>query len=578
MARPTLDKSPKFKALVRRLGLPRPYVRGLLEVMWDVCHEVGNPRLGSPEEVEAAAEWPGEPGVFFAALRDGRWIDELPDGAWEVHDYYDHAPEYVIRRGQRAVARHARGKTLSDVRREAAQKRWNRQGQRREHTSDMHIVLLARPRPGPGPGPAPLPAAGAIPENRVRDPRPGRSRAPGPPREVRIPCPASDAEWGGVMNPSTLRVVDEAERAVLGAMLRDNAVIADVVPIRRADYFRMDAHQVLFAGITDLFQQGQPVDLVTLAEALHRQNQIERVGGYGFLGDLWESGSTGTNAAHHARIVRDKALLRALCRAGAEIEAAARDQAGSPEQLLDEAEKTILAIAQQGIESQARPLGRLIGLALAHHASRISVPSFVVSLEQRGEELAERLLCCKALVDGHRLRSGAPMKPEERSRLTRAGDRLRDAPVFIDDAPSQRMLRIAANARRLKLREHIGLVVIDYLQLIEPENRREPRHEQVAGISRRLKQFARELNVPVVALAQLNREVENRVGQEPRLSDLRESGAIEADADVVLLLHRQGEGDLIQVLIAKQRNGPTGRVNLFFRRQHQRFENAIREP
>jgi replicative DNA helicase len=205
-------------------------------------------------------------------------------------------------------------------------------------------------------------------------------------------------------------------------------------------------------------------------------------------------------------------------------------------------------------------------------------PVFFVSLEQSRIELAERLLCAHSRVDSHKLRSGN-LSAEDMQKLIDAGGELRNAKLFIDDSPGQGMLRIAANARRLSLREKIKLVVIDYLQLIEPENRRDPRQEQVAQISRRLKGLARELELPVIALAQVNRASEDRQDHRPRLSDLRESGSIEADADTVMLLHRperyepgQHEG-VVEVIIGKQRNGPTGEVTLSYIKQYLRFED-----
>jgi replicative DNA helicase len=197
--------------------------------------------------------------------------------------------------------------------------------------------------------------------------------------------------------------------------------------------------------------------------------------------------------------------------------------------------------------------------------------------------LAERLLCCQARVDSHKLRKGH-LSSQDMQKLIEAGGVLRNAPLFIDDTPGQGMLRVAANARRLKLREKIKLVVIDYLQLIEPDNRRDSRQEQVAHISRRLKFLARELQVPVMALAQVNRSSEDRTDHKPRLADLRESGSIEQDADTVMLLHRpemyeagQHEG-VLEIHIAKQRNGPTGEISLTFLKQFMRFENFVEAP
>jgi replicative DNA helicase len=425
----------------------------------------------------------------------------------------------------------------------------------------------------------------------------------------------------------------EAERCVLGSMLRDNGVIGDVLQILLTDALYADAHQKIFLGIRTLYDRGHPVDLVTLAEYLKEQKQIEDVGGYGYLGELWDAAPTAANAEYYAKIVRDKAIVRNLIHAGTEILREAYDQAMSADELLGNAERKILDIAEKGITSQtftldqalieaydridtrqqhdqasisglptgfvdldektaglqnseliilaARPSCGKTALSLGitrHVIVEEEKPVLFVSLEQSRIELAERLLCCQARVDSHRLRKGH-LSSDDMQKLIEAGGILRNAKLFIDDTPGQGMLRIAANARRLKLRHGIRLVVIDYLQLIEPENRRDSRQEQVSQISRRLKFLARELSLPVLALAQVNRSAEERQDHKPRLADLRESGSIEQDADTVMILHRpemyepgQHEG-IIEVNIAKQRNGPTGEITLTFIKQFMRFEN-----
>jgi replicative DNA helicase len=431
----------------------------------------------------------------------------------------------------------------------------------------------------------------------------------------------------------------DAERSVLGSMLRDNGVIGDVVQIIRADAFYADAHQKIFQAMIALYERGHPVDLITLTEELHRRGEIEDVGGYGYIGELWEAAPTAANAEYYARIVRDRALVRHLIHAGTEILRDAYDQAQPADELLETAERKILDIAQMGITGQTQTLEQALAEAydridsrhqgdamtisglptgytdldeltaglqnseLVIVAARPSVgktsfalnfvrniivehglPVFFVSLEQSKIELAERLLCCQARVDSHKLRKGN-LGSDDMQKLIEAGGILRNARLFIDDSPGQGMLRIAANARRLKLRHQLRLVVIDYLQLIEPDNRRDPRQEQVAQISRRLKFLARELKIPVVALAQVNRASEDRQDHRPRLADLRESGSIEQDADTVMMLHRpdryepgQHEG-ITEVIIAKQRNGPTGEVTLTYIKQFMRFENfAVGTP
>jgi replicative DNA helicase len=415
-------------------------------------------------------------------------------------------------------------------------------------------------------------------------------------------------------------------------MLRDNDVIEDVTLRLRAEQFYADAHQKIFLAMLALRDNRAPVDLITLAEELKQRGQVEDVGGYGYLGELWDAAPTAANAVYYAQIVRDRAVVRRLIHAGTEILRDAYDQARPPDELLNDAERRILEVAEMGLTDEAVTLNEAIksaydridkrqgaeglsisGLSTGFRdldeitaglqdseliivAARPSVGKtafalgltrnvmmdghgvFLVSLEQSKIELAERLLCCQARVDSHRLRKGN-LSAEDIEKLMEAGGELTRAKLFIDDSPAQGMLRIAANARRLKRREKIKLVVIDYLQLIEPESRRDPRQEQVAQISRRLKFLAKELNIPVVALAQVNRSSEDRQDHRPRLADLRESGSIEQDADTVLLLHRpdryepgQHEG-IIEVIVGKQRNGPTGEVTLAYLKQFMRFED-----
>jgi replicative DNA helicase len=432
----------------------------------------------------------------------------------------------------------------------------------------------------------------------------------------------------------------DAERCVLGSMLRDNAVIGDVLQvITHEDTFYTDAHQKIFRAIRTLYDRGQPVDAVILAEMLRDQNQIEDIGGYAYIGELWDAAPTAANAEYYARIVRDKAIVRNLIHAGTEILRDAYDQVQPADDLLEGAERKILDIAQRGLTGQTLTLAEALSEAydridtrqqrdtlsisgiptgfidldnitaglqnseLVILAARPSVgktalalnivrhivveeqqPVFMVSLEQSRIELAERLLCCQARVDSHKLRKGH-LSPEDLRKLLTASGQLKPAKLFIDDTPGQGMLRIAANARRLKSRHQIRLVAIDYLQLIEPDNRRDSRQEQVANISRRLKFLARELQIPVLALAQVNRTSEDRQDHRPRLADLRESGSIEQDADTVMMIHRPGmfepgqhEG-VVEILIAKQRNGPTGDVTLTFLKQYMRFENfAVETP
>ena len=438
-----------------------------------------------------------------------------------------------------------------------------------------------------------------------------------------------ESSGSGRLLPQSL----DSERSVLGSMFRSNDVIVDVVQILNVDNFYSDAHQKIYKAMIVLYEAGKPVDLVVLTEALKLANQIDDVGGYGALAELWDAAPTAANAVHYAHIVRDRSIVRSLINVGNEILRDAYDQVGPADELLHQATGKMLDVAERGVtgrvygmdkmleetfdridQRQTRGGSSISGISSGYPdldevtagfqnsemiiiAARPSVgkTAFALnlirniavdekstvlfcSLEQSRVEIVERLLCSHARVDAQKLRKGL-MNAEDMERLISASGVMRNAKIFIDDSPGQGMLRIAANARRLKLRNDLKMVVIDYLQLIEPENRRDPRQEQVAQISRRLKGLARELSIPVIALAQVNRSSEDRQDHKPRLSDLRESGSIEQDADTVILLHRperfepgQHEG-LTEVIIGKQRNGPVGEITLTFNKNMMRFEN-----
>jgi replicative DNA helicase len=378
-------------------------------------------------------------------------------------------------------------------------------------------------------------------------------------------------------------------------MLKNNLVIGDVILIIHKEDFYADAHQKIFETIVALNDKGgQPVDLIILHEALKQREYLEDAGGSPYLAELWDSVPSSANVEYYAHIVREKALVRNLIRAGNEILGDAYKQVMPADEMVAAAEKLILEVAQKGVTGNLYTLDEAIaetydridkrtsgnselafsGLStgfadlneitaglqrseLIIIAARPSVgktafslsltrniivgekqPVFFVSLEQSRLELAERMLCSQARVDSHRLRKGT-LTGEDMEKLIDAGGILRAAKLFIDDTPSQGMLRIAANARRLKRQHDIKLVIIDYLQLIEPDNRRDPRQEQVAQISRRLKFLARELEIPVIALAQVNRSSEDRQDHRPRLSDLRESGCL--TGDTLITMAKSGE-------------------------------------
>jgi replicative DNA helicase len=435
------------------------------------------------------------------------------------------------------------------------------------------------------------------------------------------------------MNTTDAEVQKHAERTVLGSLLRCNDCIAEVVPLLLAEDFAVYAHQAVFAAVVELWSRSLPVSTVTLADELQRRGRLEDAGGYGALDGLLDLAPTGGDVLYHASLVRDRALLRRLAQAAGEIQRDALNPPARADDVLADAERRVLEVSRLGLTGESVPLAAAVdeaydaldarraggtpglpsgwldldrltagwqpgdlvviaarpsvgktalGLAAAAHAAvDLGRPVFFASLEQGRRELAERLLCARAGVDSHRLRRGT-LSPDEVARVGAAGEVLRAAPLRIDDAPEQHAYRVGANARRMLARGGLALVVVDYLQLLRPDDPKAPRQEQVAGMSRRLKHLARLLRVPVLALAQLNREVEHRQGQRPRLADLRESGGIEADADVVILLHRPKPDDaspssLLELIVAKHRNGPTGTVILIWDKARMKFDNYAPE-
>ncbi len=426
----------------------------------------------------------------------------------------------------------------------------------------------------------------------------------------------------------------DAERSVLGSMLRDNQVIADIQMLVSDVDFYMDAHQKLFRGIVALQAQQKPADLVTLGEWVKGQGIVEEIGGYIYIGELWDAAPTAANSEHYAAIVRDASISRRLIHAAAEILADGYDPTGPAEEMLEAAERKIfelrqrptgkrsvtirdaVKIASDEIEQRAmtgRKRGVATGLAdvdeilcglapgelvivgarpsvgktslaavLALNASRAGTPVLFVSLEQRYIELGERFLVMESGVDGHLCRNGK-LTEVDFIALSHARDRLWNLRGVIDDQPTQTMTRIAANVRRQLRRETVGMVLIDYLQLIEPEDKKVNREQQIASITRRAKLLARECNVPVVLLAQLNRGPEEGQGRRPRLGDLRESGAQEQDADVVILLWRPPSDNkdaacvTVEAIVAKNRNGRTGDCLIGFEKKCMRFVNFYPE-
>jgi replicative DNA helicase len=425
----------------------------------------------------------------------------------------------------------------------------------------------------------------------------------------------------------------DAERGVLGSILLLNEAFDEVGESLKAEHFYGDAHQKIYAAIHKLYESGvRGIDAVTLAEELVRRDELDDIGGPAYLAEILESVPHAAHVRYYAGIVRDKWMQRSLIYACTEILSDCYEAAEDVEDMLQVAERKIFSIVESqgsnasivmgdilveafsridermastgdvtGITSGFRDLDEtttgfqpteLIILAarpsmgktalvcnIAHAvAAKSDKGVLLFSLEQSNLELAERFLAISAKINGHDLRSGN-LSDEQHAKLVQASDELSRLPLFIDDQPGRTMTQVAALARRLHRQSPLGVIIIDYLQLIEPDDKNSPREQQIAGISRRLKFLAKELKVPVIALAQLNRGVELREDKRPKLADLRESGAIEQDADMVMFLHRPDAYDPedrpgeAEVVIAKHRSGPTGIVRLTWRKEYMRFEN-----
>jgi len=435
----------------------------------------------------------------------------------------------------------------------------------------------------------------------------------------------------------------DAERGVLGSLLIDPELCDEVALLLRADDFYSDAHAKIFHHMVAMRDEGKRLDAMLLVERLKQAGELETVGGMAYVGELATAVPVAAHAVYYANIVRDKSTLRALIHTSTEILREAWDPTVEPRDALNQAEEKIFSVHDRrsndqvanirdvlvetfaridarldGSEGAGVPSGfteldsltgglhgsELIILAarpsmgktalatniLENVAIDLGVPALFISLEMARLELAQRMLCSRGKIDANKFRNGF-LSGSDHQKLTEVSSSLGEAPIFIDDTPSRTVTEVAATARRIKRKHGLGLLVIDYLQLLEPDDPRDPRQEQVAKMARRLKALARELKIPLVCLAQLNRQVEaGREGHRPRLSNLRESGAIEQDADVVMFIHREeyylkrdeaeerGLQGIGEVIIAKQRNGPTGDVKLAWFDRFTRFENLEQRP
>lgn len=423
----------------------------------------------------------------------------------------------------------------------------------------------------------------------------------------------------------------EAERSTLGSMLLEKEAIYKGAEVLKPEDFYREAHRVIFEVVTHLANKGEPVDIITVSEELKQRGMLDKIGGVAYLTLLANSVPTAANIEHYAKIVEEKSILRALITAASNI--LSMGYAGTEDitVLLDDAEKQIFQISQKrnvkgfvslknilietferiekiyeskggvtGLSTGFRDLDRMtaglqnsdliilaarpsmgkttFALNIARNvAVDLKVPVVVFSLEMSKEQLALKLLCSEAGVDNQRIRTGTLMD-NDWPRLSHALGRLSESNIFIDDTPGMTALEVRSRARRIKAEHGLGLIVIDYLQLMQSRGRSENRQQEVSDISRSLKSLARELGVPVISLSQLSRAVEQRTDKKPYLADLRESGSLEQDADIVAFLYRDDyynpESDkknITELIIAKQRNGPVGTVELYFNKETGKF-------
>lgn len=427
----------------------------------------------------------------------------------------------------------------------------------------------------------------------------------------------------------------EAEVSVLGGILLENEALNQVLEILQIGDFYREAHRKIFSAMVQLYERNEPVDLITLAEILKKKDELEAVGGLEYLNQLVNSVPTAANISYYANIIKEKSLLRKLIQRATEIINEGYGDSGDIDEFLDRAERLIFEISEDRVRpsfyslkdilktsfktieklyekrqiitgvptgftkldeltSGLQPSDLIIvagrpsmgktafALNIAQHAAiEAGITSAIFSLEMAKEQLALRMLCCEAKIDAHRLRGGF-LSDSDWPKLTRAAGKLSEAPIFIDDTPAISVLEMRAKARRLKAEHNLGLLVVDYLQLMRGRTDSETREQEISDISRSLKALAKELNIPVIALSQLNRRVEERGDKRPQLADLRESGAIEQDADVIIFLYRdevynrsddnpnKGKAEII---IGKQRNGPTDKFELAFIDKYTCFEN-----
>lgn len=428
----------------------------------------------------------------------------------------------------------------------------------------------------------------------------------------------------------------EAEQAVLGAMLIKKEAIIEVQEILQPDDFYRETHRIIYEAMVRLQNNDEAVDLVTLTEELRKTDMLDKVGGLGFITQLANIVGTAANVGYHAKIVKEKAELRNLINVATEIAGKAYEDSDEVENLMDEAEKKILAVASRqgggafepmknivmrtferinvlyeskggltGISSGFKDLDKLTaGLqksdlilvaarpSMGKTAFTLNIASYVglhggsvafFSLEMSKEQLMQRMLCSEGGIDASRLRTGQ-LDEMEWNKLVGVADRMSRAPIYIDDTAGITVMELRSKARRLKAEHGLDLIIIDYLQLMQgrASKNSDNRQQEISEISRSLKALARELDVPVIALSQLSRSVESRQIKKPMLSDLRESGSLEQDADIVMFLYREDYYDkdtenknITEIIVAKHRNGPVDSVQLFFQKEYTKFRDLL---
>lgn len=428
----------------------------------------------------------------------------------------------------------------------------------------------------------------------------------------------------------------EAEQAVLGAMLIKKEAIAEVQEILQPDDFYREAHRIVYEAMVQLQNNDEAVDLVTLTEQVRKSEQLDKIGGLAFITQLANAVPTAANVVYHAKIVKEKAELRSLINAATAIASAAYEDNTDVENIMDDAEKKILAVANRqnggafesmksivmrtferinvlyeskggltGISSGFKDLDKLTaGLqksdlilvaarpSMGKTAFTLNIASYVgthggkvafFSLEMSKEQLMQRMLCAEGGIDATKLRTGQLDTPEW-NKLVHVADTLSRAPIYIDDTAGITVMELRSKARRLKAEHGLDLIIIDYLQLMQgrPSKNGDNRQQEISEISRSLKALARELDVPVIALSQLSRSVESRQIKKPMLSDLRESGSLEQDADIVMFLYREDYYDkdtenknITDIIVAKHRNGPVDTISLFFQKEYTKFRDLL---